>query len=215
MSVHKKLMQARLRLQKAELKKSGHNKFAGYQYFELGDFLPTVQEIFADVGLCSIVSFTADMASLVIIDTDAATSQITFTSPMGSASLKGCHEVQNIGAVESYQRRYLYMAAMEIVEHDALDASEPVKEAKKNVIKPTDGAMEGLSQTAKADAFRIAGVIQDAFGRGDEWVAFEEWDTTDGDPEFKTAIWSRLDSKCRAAIKRMKAESEKPVEAQV
>ena len=34
MSVHKKLMEARLRLQAAELKKTGHNKFAGYYYFE-------------------------------------------------------------------------------------------------------------------------------------------------------------------------------------
>jgi hypothetical protein len=47
---------------------------------------------------------------------------------MGSAQLKGCHEVQNIGAVETYQRRYLYVAAMAIVEHDALDSSEPIKE---------------------------------------------------------------------------------------
>ena len=42
---------------------------------------------------------------------------------MGSAALKGCHEVQNIGAVETYQRRYLWVAALEIVEHDALDAT--------------------------------------------------------------------------------------------
>ena len=213
MSVYSKLMKARVQLQSTPLKKSGHNKFAGYQYFELADFMPAIVSIMESSGLCGVVSFTQEVASLRIVDTEDGT-EILFTSPMGSAQLKGAHEIQNIGAVQSYQRRYLYMAAFEIVEHDALDASEPVKEAKKNVIKPTDGAMEGLSQTAKADAFRIAGVIQDAFGRGDEWAAFEEWDTTDGDPEFKTAIWSRLDSKCRAAIKRMKAESEKPVEAQ-
>ena len=38
MGVHKKLMEARLLLQHAPLKKSGHNKFAGYSYFELGTF---------------------------------------------------------------------------------------------------------------------------------------------------------------------------------
>jgi hypothetical protein len=48
---------------------------------------------------------------------------------MGSAALKGCHEVQNIGAVETYQRRYLWVTAMEIVEHDALDSSEGVDES--------------------------------------------------------------------------------------
>ena len=55
-------------------------------------------------------------------------SKIEFTSPMGSAQLKGCHEVQNIGAVETYQRRYLYVTALAIVEHDALDSSMPLEE---------------------------------------------------------------------------------------
>lgn len=122
MTVYAKLMKARLALQNTKLKKSGQNKFAGYSYFELGDFLPTVQNIFADIGLCGIVSFQADLATLTIIDTDD-TSQIVITSPMGSAALKGCHEVQNIGAVETYQRRYLWVSAMEIVEHDILDST--------------------------------------------------------------------------------------------
>ena len=43
MSVHKKIMQARVSLQQSKLTKSGNNKFAGYKYFELGDFLPAAQ----------------------------------------------------------------------------------------------------------------------------------------------------------------------------
>ena len=55
---------------------------------------------------------------------------------MSSAALKGCHEVQNLGAVQTYLRRYLWVTAMEIVEHDALDSSEPLKpEAKKPEVK--------------------------------------------------------------------------------
>jgi hypothetical protein len=125
MSVYTKLMQARLQLQAKDLNKSGHNKFAGYKYFELGDFLPEIQNIFAKLGLCGVVSYTGDLASLTIVDTED-NSQVIITSPMGSAALKGCHEVQNIGAVETYQRRYLWVTALEIVEHDALDSSEGV-----------------------------------------------------------------------------------------
>lgn len=121
-NVHTKLMKARLALQGKTLKKSGKNTFAGYQYFELGDFLPAVQEIFSSLGLCGIVSYSADIAKLTITDTEGGSS-VEITSPMGSAALKGCHEVQNIGAVETYQRRYLWVAAMEIVEHDVLDAT--------------------------------------------------------------------------------------------
>jgi hypothetical protein len=123
--VHKKLMQARIQFQGKELRKTGHNEFSGYYYFELCDFLPTVQTIFAELGLCGVCSFTADIATLTITDVDDGTSTV-ITSPMGSAKLKACHEVQNIGAVETYQRRYLWITAMEIVEHDALDGGAGV-----------------------------------------------------------------------------------------
>ena len=126
MSVYAKLNEARISLQNTELSKSGHNKFAGYRYFELGDFLPAIQDIFRNLNLCGVVSYTAEYATLTIVDIEDK-SQIVITSPMGSAALKGCHEVQNIGAVETYQRRYLWVTAMEIVEHDALDSSEPLK----------------------------------------------------------------------------------------
>ena len=127
MTVHKKLMQARIKLQNTELKKSGENKFAGYKYFELGDFLPQTMQIFHDLELCSVVSFDTDYARLCITDTEDGTT-ITITSPMAEANLKGAHPIQNLGAVESYQRRYLWVAAMEVVEHDVIDStagSEP------------------------------------------------------------------------------------------
>ena len=138
MKVYKKLIDARIKLQRTELTKSGHNKFAGYKYFELGDFLPAVQSIFQEVGLVDVISFTEDLATMVVYDVDDGSS-ITFTSPMGTANLKGCHEVQNIGACETYQRRYLYTVALSIVEHDALDAvtgSAPVEPKKVEVKKP-------------------------------------------------------------------------------
>ena len=120
MSIYKKLNDARARFSSLELKKSGHNKFAGYYYFELGDFIIPAIEICKDIGLCPVVSFEDQTAVMRVFDTDSEQA-IKITSPLGSASLKGCHEVQNIGAVQTYQRRYLWMALFEIVEHDALD----------------------------------------------------------------------------------------------
>ena len=121
-NVFKKLQDARVRLQKTELSKSGRNKFAGYEYFELGDFIPAVQKICNDVGLCGVINYTQITATLSIHDTDGE-GVIVFESPMSTAALKGCHEVQNLGAVQSYLRRYLWMTAFEIVEHDGLDAT--------------------------------------------------------------------------------------------
>jgi len=139
MKVYSKLSRARVALQGRSLNKSGNNKFAGYKYFELADFLPTVQAIFNDVGLCDVISFTEDVATMTIYDVEDGSS-VVFTSPMGSANLKGCHMVQNIGAVETYQRRYLYTVAMAIVEHDALDATTggiaPEVKPEVKVVKP-------------------------------------------------------------------------------
>ena len=144
MSAQAKLMQARVRFNKLDLKKTGENKFAGYKYFELGDFLPQIQEIFADLGLCGVVSYETDMARLCITDTEDGT-VIVITSPMSEAALKGCHPVQNLGAVQTYIRRYLWTTALELVEHDPLDMTTgkeekeekaaPKKEAG-NVAKP-------------------------------------------------------------------------------
>lgn len=129
-AVYKKLQQARLKLQAMPLTKSGKNKFAGYEYFELSDFMPAIQTICGELGLCGVVSFNHEYATLTIYDTDGE-GFINFGSPMSTAALKGCHEVQNLGAVQSYLRRYLWVNAFEIVEHDALDSTtgsiEPVK----------------------------------------------------------------------------------------
>ena len=132
MSVYKKLQEARILLQNTKLNKSGKNKFAGYEYFNLGDFLPQIQVICKDVGLCGVISFDNSMAYLQINDIEDGTS-IMFTSPMSSASLKGCHDVQNLGAVQTYLRRYLWTNAFEIIEHDVLDentdVTQPVKKS--------------------------------------------------------------------------------------
>ena len=138
MSVYKKLSKARVMLQAIEMTKSGHNKFAGYKYFELGDFMPHINRIFDEIGLCGYVSFDKELASLTIIDTDGDTF-LVIRSPMAEAALKGTHPIQNLGAVETYQRRYLWVTALEIVEHDALDSSEPVKE---NELADFEAALE-------------------------------------------------------------------------
>tara|TARA_R110000822_G_scaffold44462_8_gene119246 strand:+ start:2722 stop:3276 length:555 start_codon:yes stop_codon:yes gene_type:complete len=128
MTIHKKLNAARIELQNTSLKKTGHNKFANYTYFELGDFLPTVNTIFNNHGLCGVISFTNELATLTITDIDDSTN-IQITSPMKDANLKGCHPIQNLGAVQTYTRRYLWVTALEIVEHDSLDSSQPVAES--------------------------------------------------------------------------------------
>ena len=149
-------MQARLKLQTADLKKSGHNKFAGYKYFELGDFLPTIQEISNEVGICGTVTFYTDIAILTITDMDDATQFIEFKCPMSSAALKGCHDVQNLGAVQTYLRRYLWTNAFEIVEHDAIDSAKPIEVEDNLTEEQLEIAKNNLEEAAKRGELKQA-----------------------------------------------------------
>jgi len=194
--VYEKLQQARIKLQNTALKKSGYNKFAEYKYFELGDFLPAIQSIFFDLKLCPVVSFGAELATLRIIDTENG-GCITFTSPMAQANLKGCHPIQNLGAVETYSRRYLYVTALEIVEHDAIDSSEPVS------AKPITVDVFQSMSAEDQETIRSIGVVVIGFlAKNDVQSAVDFINELDLDADSKTALWSLFDSKQRSAIKK-------------
>ncbi len=201
MSVFAKLQQARIKLQNSGIKKTGYNKFAGWNYYELGDFLPQTQVIFAEVGLCGVVSFGSELATLRIYEIDPKKDEpfswLEITSPMGSAALKGVHEVQNIGAVETYQRRYLWMAAMELCEGDVLDTSV---DTTKKTHSATDGAYDKLSAEDKLQASGIAEEITNKFHYGMAEDALSIWRSSEIDNEMKVAIWGLLDSKPRTFI---------------
>ena len=122
MNVYEKLNEARIKFQNANVKKSGKNSYAGYTYYELADILPAINKIAQELKFSCIVNFTPDLATLDFVDCEK-NEKITFTSPMSEASLKGCHPVQNLGAVETYIKRYLYQNCFEIVEADALDGT--------------------------------------------------------------------------------------------
>lgn len=131
MNVYEKLIQARLMFQNENVKKSGQNKYAGYTYFELNDILPIINKICNEIKAVCVLNFTESVATLQFIDCEKTDDVITFTSPMSEATLKGCHKVQNLGAVETYIKRYLYQNCFEIAENDALD-SQPINQNQNN-----------------------------------------------------------------------------------
>lgn len=203
MNIYQKLNDARDSFHKSELKKSGQNKFAGYKYFELGDFVIPALNIFKAHGLSAIISFGKDMATMTIVDVDKPEDKIVIESPMSTAALKGCHEVQNLGAVQTYLRRYLWVAALEIVEHDALDATTG-KKGDGPVVTPRGNMGDSLDDEVKnylADkAIEITDLVNDGkAGEVHELVKKEQLDD-----EQYTYLWNQLSAPVRRAIKESK-----------
>jgi hypothetical protein len=201
MNVYQKLNVARKKFHSIELKKSGHNKFAGYKYFELGDFIIPALEIFKEVGLTGIISFSKETADLRIVNNEKPEEVIVIESPMSSAALKGCHEVQNLGAVQTYLRRYLWVAALEIVEHDALDSSKPVE---KVIITPSQGIADTIPPEEMQYLQELAVELIANVAEGNPKQALERVTLEKLEADQQVALWSLLDSKTRSAIKKAK-----------
>jgi hypothetical protein len=200
MNVYQKLSAAREVFHTSKIKKTGHNKFAGYDYFELGDFIVPALHIFREVGLSGVVSYGKEEATLTITNMDKPDECIVITSPMSSAALKGCHEVQNLGAVQTYLRRYLWVAALEIVEHDALDATTGKDAPKKSVHRPVEGAV--VPEDEKPYLNDLAEVIKAKIQvDNDTPAAVRMLQAEQLEAEQKTYFWSLLPSDVRSKIK--------------
>lgn len=197
MPVLTKINQLRQHIHSTELKKTGRNTLSNYNYFELADFLvPALKKCF-ELNLSAVVSFTADLATMTVTDLDDG-SQFLITSPMSSASLKACHEVQNLGAVQTYLRRYLWVALLEIVEHDAIDSSAgPVEKKPKQ-------------QPERTRALKVTNAIKAHLSDGRELGALQEWEIACEEGEdFAGLVWNSLSTPERNKLRELKTNSVK------
>ena len=166
MNVFEKLNEARLRFQNAGVSKSGHNKFAGYTYYELADILPVINKLANELKFCCIINYKQDLATLDFCDIEKD-EKITFSCPMCTTTVKGATEVQCEGAVITYLKRYLYQNCFEIVEADMLDgtlnpSAEPTVEELIAQVRTKMNTMtdEQLDFTNKAISARDVGKLK-------------------------------------------------------
>ena len=157
-NIYTKLMEVRVAFHKLELKKSGLNKFAGFKYYELGDFLVPATKLLQEANLCPMISFNNELATMTLINGDNPEEQITFTSPMRDLELKGTNAVQNLGGVQTYLTRYLYIQLLNIVEADVFDATSG-KDDKDEVI--SEAQVKRLFMIAKGkDTDKVKSIIE-------------------------------------------------------
>lgn len=138
MNLFEKLQAARVELQTTKLKKSGKNKFAGFEYFELSDFLPAINTIFEKKKLFSNFSIIENQAVLTIVDCEKPEDRTDFIMPIAELELKGCNALQALGGVNTYCKRYLYLNALEISENDFFDAVSGKEEKKQPKQQPPE-----------------------------------------------------------------------------
>lgn len=116
-NIYRKLQEARFKLKSESISKSGKNTFTKVGYYTLQDILPPITKVCNEVGITPRITFTKEMATLTIYDWDSDQT-IEFTSPMVEQKDSKMNEIQILGSLETYQRRYLLIGAFSIVEED-------------------------------------------------------------------------------------------------
>lgn len=182
-TLNKSIISIRVELQNSKIKKSGVNKFAGFDYFELGDFLPKLNELMLKEEINDKVYIKDGNAVLELIKGDEVnTYTIPFTlfeTPLNKNGQKSMQDIQYLGALNTYYKRYLYMNAFGITDGEIIDSmdnsnlqvekekdykQELINYCKKNQIDMNEVAKEyKLNATSKNEDFenaykRIAGV---------------------------------------------------------
>lgn len=135
LNLNESIIKIRVELQNSKLKKSGKNKFAGFNYFELSDFLPRLNELMSEYGVNDIFTIEDSSACLKLIKgSEKQEYKIPFkeyetpinqkiNDKTGEVKLvKSMQDIQYLGALNTYYKRYLYLNAFGITDGDIIDS---------------------------------------------------------------------------------------------
>lgn len=124
--LNKSIIKIRVELQKAQLKKSGKNKYAGFEYFELADFLPKLNELMLAEEINDRFFIKDGQATLELIKGEEKQEYtipfVLFDTPLNKQGQASMQDIQYLGALNTYYKRYLYLNAFGITDGDVIDS---------------------------------------------------------------------------------------------
>lgn len=156
-NLNESIINIRVKLQNAKLKKSGKNKFAGFDYFELADFLPKLNELMLSEGLNDRFYIKDDLATLEIQKGGEINTYtmpfVMFETPTNRREdkttgevyeVKTMQDIQYLGALNTYYKRYLYLNAFGITDGEIIDSmnNEEIKSEPKATPKQVEVLLE-------------------------------------------------------------------------
>jgi len=160
-NLNESIISIRVKLQDAKLKKSGKNKFAGFDYFELADFLPKLNELMLEEKVNDKFYIKDDYATLELQKGEEINTYtmpfVLFDTPTNRRvdrdteevyEVKSMQDIQYLGALNTYYKRYLYLNAFGITDGEVIDGMNPddLDKSTKKETKITAAQIKVLSQ---------------------------------------------------------------------
>lgn len=157
LNLNESIIKIRVKLQNSKIKKSGKNKFAGFEYYELGDFLPKLNELMLEENINDLFTIENDEVKLVLMKGEEKQEYKMpfriFETPLvlkkdknGNflknsnneyIEIPSMQDIQYLGALNTYYKRYLYLNAFGITDGEVIDSmnSEEIKKPIKQETK--------------------------------------------------------------------------------
>lgn len=124
-SLNESIIKIRVDLQNSKLKKSGKNNFAGFDYFELSDFLPRLNELMLEEGVNDLFTIKDGEAKLTLIKgkekQEYTMPFVMFNTPLNKNGQPSMQDIQYLGALNTYYKRYLYLNAFGVTDGEVID----------------------------------------------------------------------------------------------
>jgi len=128
-------------LSSIKMPKSGENKYIGFKYHELQDFLPFIAVLNEKYGVSESISMTREQVIVTLRNVEDPEDIDVITFPFSEAEMKAkgggnsqVDAIQRMGASITYNRRYAYLLAYGITENDTVDAIGILEEKNKEVL---------------------------------------------------------------------------------
>lgn len=127
-TLNESIINIRVKLQNAKLKKSGKNKYAGFDYFELADFLPKLNELMLAEKVNDRFYINNDLATLELQKGGEINTYtmpfVLFSTPLNKSGQPSMQDIQYLGALNTYYKRYLYLNAFGITDGEVIDSMD-------------------------------------------------------------------------------------------
>ena len=143
LNLNESIIKIRVKLQNSKIKKTGKNKFAGFEYYELGDFLPKLNELMLEENINDLFTIENDEAKLILIKGEEKQEYKIpfriFETPLTKDGKQSMQDIQYLGALNTYYKRYLYLNAFGITDGEVInlmnleEIKEPIKQETKEI----------------------------------------------------------------------------------
>ena len=193
--------------------KNAKNPHFKSSYADLAEILNTTRPVFAKHGL-SLSQFPGFDGSLASVTTLVGHSGGGYISGV-AACVPAKSDAQGIGSATTYLRRYGAAAAAGIAQEDD-DGNAAAHDAKPAPVttinaSPTPGAWDGIGSDDRAMIENIAFDVGEYMEEQDDAGAYASLEAKALSREHKIALWTLLDSKTRAALKKAASAAKEAV----